>query len=266
MTDTRHEFEGIDYEVEDGIATVTINGGKMNSFTPAVQEDLTALTDVLYESVSEDLRVVVFTGEGDAFSSGADMSVFEEDLTPREFRMLNKTLPDFYDDLEDLEIPTVAALNGTAVGGGLELAIACDIRVASREAKLGFPENNIGLIPGTGGCSRFVKLVGYGTAKEVILTGDIFDAEWAERKGLVNRVVDDDQVMDEAYAIAEQIAERAPVANGLAKRIIRASADSDMRTGAVLESLSQSLLVQTDDHAEGLAAFRDRRDPEFEGE
>jgi enoyl-CoA hydratase len=265
MAADSHSFEGIDFEVEDGIGTVTIKGGKMNSFTPAVQEDITALSDVLYEAVSDDLRVVIFRGEGDVFSSGADMSVFEEELTPQEFRMLNKTLPDFYDDIEDLEIPTVAAINGTAVGGGLELAISCDIRVASDEAKFGFPENNIGLIPGTGGCSRFVKLVGYGTAKEVILTGEIFDAEWAEDRGLVNRVVHHDEVMDEAYEVAEQIASRAPVANGLAKRVIRASVDADERTGAVLESLAQSLLVQTEDHEEGLEAFRDRRDPEFQG-
>ena len=265
MADNDTEFEGIDYEVEDGIGTVTIKGGKMNSFTPAVQQDLTTLIDLLYESISEDLRVVVFRGEGDVFSSGADMSVFEEELTPQEFRMLNKTLPDFYDALEDLEIPTVAAINGTCVGGGLELAIACDIRIASDEAKFGFPENNIGLIPGTGGCSRFVKLVGYGTAKEVILTGQLLDADRADKEGLVNRVVPHDQVLAETYDVAEQIADRAPVANGLAKRIIRASVDADTRTGSVMESLAQSLLIQTEDHEEGLEAFRDRRDPEFVG-
>lgn len=262
---TAPDFDGIDYEVEDGIATVTIKGGKMNSFTPQVQDDLTELRDVLYEGVKEDLRVVVFRGEGDVFSSGADMSVFEDDYTAKEFRMLNKTLPDFYDDIEDLEIPSIAAINGTCVGGGLELAIACDIRIASEEAKFGFPENNIGLIPGTGGCSRFVKLIGYGAAKEWVLTGGIYRAEEADKVGLVNRVVDDDEVMDEAYDVAEQIAERAPVATGLAKRVIRASVDADIRTGAVMESLSQSLLVQTQDHEEGLSAFRDRRDPEFEG-
>lgn len=258
-------FEGIDYEEEDGIGVVTIRGGKMNSFTEAVTDDLPKLADYLYESIDSDLRVVIFRGEVDVFSTGADMSIFEQEMTPQEFRMLNKTLPDFYDDLEDLEIPTVAAITGPCIGGGLELAIACDIRIATEEATFGFPENKIGLIPGTGGCSRFVKLVGYGTAKETILTGEIIGAKRADKEGLVNRVVDDDEVMDEAYDVAESITKKAPVATGLAKRIIRAGVDADMRTGGVIESLTQSLLVQTEDHEEGLEAFREKRDADFEG-
>lgn len=265
MTEIKTDLESIDFELEDNIATVTIHGGKQNSFTEQVQNDIAELSDIFYELVPRDVRAIIITGEDDAFSSGGDMSVFTQDLSPVEFRTVNKTLPTFYDEIESLEIPTIAAINGTCVGGGLELAIACDLRIASDQAKFGFPENNIGLIPGTGGCSRFVKLVGYGIAKEMILTGEIIDASEAANQGLVNKVVPDSEVMGEAYETAEQIADRAPRAIGLAKRIIRTSVDTDIRSGRVMEDLAQSLLYQTSDHEEGIDAFLEKRDPEFEG-
>lgn len=262
---TEPDFEVIGYSESDHVAEVTLRGSKMNAYTEGVFHDLPRLADYLNDSIDNDIQVVIFRGEGDVFSTGADISIFEDITSPRELRARNRTLPGFYDDLESLEIPTIAAIDGPCVGGGLELAIACDIRIASKDAKFGFPEAHIGLIPGTGGCSRFVKLVGYGTAKEIILTGDIIGAERAKREGLVNRVVPHDKVTDEVNEVANKILEQGPVATGLAKRVIRGSVDSNLQTGHLLETLTQSLLVQTEDHQEGLDAFKNDRDPDFEG-
>jgi len=159
----------------------------------------------------------------------------------------------------------LAAINGTCVGGGLELALACDLRLAARSARFGLPENNLGLIPGIGGCSRLVKLVGFGRAKELVLTGEIITAEDALRHGLVSRVVDDGALMAEALALAERLAGKAPQALGIAKRVLQSCVSADLQTGRTLESFGQSILIKTRDHREGVTAFREKRRPKFEG-
>src|SRR5438046_4871988 len=136
-------------------------------------------------------RVVIFSGVVKTFFVVADVSTFETDWNTPVFRANTRLLTNFFNELEALEKPVIAAINGTCVGGGLELAMACDLRVAARSARFGLPENNLGLIPGVGGCSRLVKLVGFGRAKELVLTGEIVTAEDALRHGLVNRAVDD---------------------------------------------------------------------------
>jgi enoyl-CoA hydratase len=160
----------------------------------------------------------------------------------------------------------LAAINGLCTGAGLQITLSCDIRVASDQAKFGFRENNIGLIPGAGGCSRLVKLIGYGKAKELIFTGEMISAVEAERIGLVNRVVPHEGLMSHTRALAEHLLTRAPEALGLAKRILWHSVTSDFATGRMLEALAQSVLVKSKDHREGIRAFREKRKPEFRGE
>ena len=156
-------YATLKYELGDGIATVTINRPeKNNAISMEMRADFRSLADELYGN--EAVRVIVFTGTGKAFCVGADVSTFEIDWNTPVFRANTRLLTSFFNDLEALEKPLIAAINGTCVGGGLELALACDLRVAARSARFGLPENNLGLIPGIGGCSRLVKLVGFGRA------------------------------------------------------------------------------------------------------
>jgi enoyl-CoA hydratase/carnithine racemase len=148
----------------------------------------------------------------------------------------------------------------------LQITLSCDIRIASDAARFGFRENNIGLIPGAGGCSRLVKLIGYGKAKELIFTGEIITAAEAERIGLVNRVAPHDELMSQTRALAELLLTKAPEALGIAKRILWQSVTSDFQTGRLLESLAQSILLKTEDHREGIRAFREKRKPDFSHE
>jgi enoyl-CoA hydratase/carnithine racemase len=209
--------------------------------------------------------VAVFTGTGKTFCVGADVSTFETDWNTPVFRANTRLLTSFFNDLEALEKPLIAAINGTCVGGGLELALACDLRITARSARFGLPENNLGLIPGIGGCSRLVKLVGFGRAKELVLTGEIIAADEALRVGLVNRVVDDAELASEARALASRLAAKAPQALGLAKRVIQSCVSADLHTARTLESFGQSILIKTADHPEGVQAFREKRRPRFEG-
>ncbi len=222
-----------------------------------------APADELYGN--EGVRVAVFTGTGKTFCVGADVSTFETDWNTPVFRANTRLLTSFFNDLEALEKPLIAAINGTCVGGGLELALACDLRITARSARFGLPENNLGLIPGIGGCSRLVKLVGFGRAKELVLTGEIITADEALRCGLVNRVVEDGELTSEARALASRLAAKAPQALGLAKRVIQSCVSADLHTARTLESFGQSILIKTEDHREGVKAFREKRRPRFEG-
>jgi len=257
-------FATLKYELTDGIAAVAINRPeKNNAISMEMRADFRALADELY--ANEAVRVVVFTGTGKTFCVGADVSTFETDWNTPVFRANTRLLTSFFNDLEALEKPLIAAINGTCVGGGLELALACDLRIAARSARFGLPENNLGLIPGIGGCSRLVKLVGFGRAKELVLTGEVVSADEALRCGLVNRVVDDAELASEARALAARLAAKAPQALGLAKRVIQSCVSADLHTARTLESFGQSILIKTADHREGVKAFREKRRPRFEG-
>ena len=257
-------FTTLRYDVQDGIATVTLDRPeKNNAISMEMRADFRALADELY--TNESVRVAIITGGGKAFSVGADVSTFETDWNTPVFRANTRLLTNFFNELEALEKPVIAAINGTCVGGGLELAMACDLRVAARSARFGLPENNLGLIPGVGGCSRLVKLVGFGRAKELVLTGEIITAEDAFRHGLVNRVVDDGALAAEARALAHRLRGKAPQALGIAKRVLQNCVSADLQTGRTIESFGQSILIKTKDHREGVTAFREKRRPKFEG-
>src|SRR2546422_1799495 len=204
-------FKTLGYELADGIATVIINRPeKNNAISMEMRADFRALADELYGD--DAVRVVVFTGTGKTFCVGADVSTFETDWNTPVFRANTRLLTNFFNELEALEKPLIAAINGTCVGGGLELALACDLRIAARSARFGLPENNLGLIPGIGGCSRLVKLVGVGRAKELGLTGEIVSADEGLRCGLRNRVVEDAELGSDARAPAARLAAQAPPA------------------------------------------------------
>ena len=250
---------------DDGIATITLNRPEArNAINMPMRQDFRALGELL--QTDNRIKVVVFTGVGDeAFSAGGDISHFEQEWLTPEFRVHGHLLTDFFNLLEELEKPVIAALNGVATGAGLQLAMSCDLRIASEQARFGFRENFLNLIPGHGGTVRLVKLVGLVKAKELIFMGDFVDAYQAQNLGLVNWVVSHADLPSEAQNMAKKLLRRAPQSLGLVKRLLMAATETDKASVLFLESLAQSVLIKTGDHQEGLRAFREKRKPKFEG-
>lgn len=259
------DYKHIELTVDDkGIALITLNRPqKLNAMNDAMRSDFKLLQTELVDN--KEIKIAIFTGAGRAFSAGGDIDFLDQDWLTSEFREKTGAFTAFFDSLEILEKPVIAAINGLCTGAGLQITLSCDIRIASEHAKLGFRENLIGLIPGAGGCSRLVKLVGYGNAKEMIFTGEMFSAIEAKEMGLVNRVVAHEALLDEAFKLARHLLTRAPVALGLVKRVLWNCINTDLATGRHLESLAQSVLIKTEDHKEGIRAFREKRRPRFKG-
>jgi len=206
---------------------------------------------------------VVLTGAGEkAFVAGADIGELRE-RTARDG--LAARMQRLYDEIEGYEKPTVAAVNGYALGGGLELAMACDIRIASENARFGLPETALSIIPGAGGTQRLVRLVGKGRALEMILTGRAVDAEEARAIGLVTKVVPQAELVDAARESAGQILSKGPLAVRLARLAVQTGSETDQRTGLVVERLAQALLYASEDKQEGTSAFIEKRKPDFKG-
>lgn len=210
------------------------------------------------------VRAVVVTGGGRAFCAGSDVSEFEG-LRGRALDGKIVFEKEVYQQLADLAVPTIAACEGDALGGGLELAMCCDLRVASENARFGMPEVRLGVIPGSGGTQRLPRLVGLGRAKEMILMGEIVDASQAERIGLVNRVVPQGHAETIAHDMAEVIASRGPRAVHEAKVLLAAALDLPLGQGLQAETEASERVFDTDDMVEGARAFLDKRDPEFRG-
>lgn len=249
----------------DGLATLTLNRPeKRNAIDMELRRELRDAVEQV--ALDPAIRVLLVTGSRQAFSVGADIAHFEREWQTPAFRATTRILTGAYDALEALEKPVIAVIAGLCVGGGLELALACDLRFAAETARFGLPEGNIGLIPGTGGCSRLVRVVGLGRAKELVLGGEVIGAREARELGLVNRVLAEDELMAGARAFATRLLTRAPQALGMAKRVLNACAAADLQTGRLLESLGQSVLLSTADHREGVRAFREKRPPRFRGE
>jgi enoyl-CoA hydratase/carnithine racemase len=253
-------------EPSPGTLLVTMDRPPMNAMTVGMLAELKAVAEMA--EAEPGIRTVVITGNGPAFSAGADMSEFErmfaerDEVQPLYFRYATKVgLLAF----ETLAKPVISAINGVAVGEGLEVAMVSDFRIMARSARIGFPEGNIGLIPASGGCSRIVKLIGLARAKELVLLGEMLNGAEAERVGLVWKVVDDDALLEAALELADRLSRKAPLALGMAKAVLRASMDIDMTSGHTLEMLAQSVLQSSQDHLEGVDAFRAKRRPEFRG-
>jgi len=253
---------GLRVEIAGPIATITLDRPeKLNAVTPEMLEGLEAALASI--EADEAIRVVVLTGAGDrAFSAGADINAWSS-LAPIDmWRTWVRSGHRVMDRLEGLRQPTIAALNGIAYGGGLELALACDLRIAADTAKVAAPETGIGTIPGWGMTTRLAVVAGPARAKQLILTGEPLDARRAEAWGIISEVVPAAELGDAVRRTAERIAAQAPVAVQVAKQLIDGLRP---RVPASLEALGSGLTAFTDDASEGLASFRERRPPKFGG-
>jgi enoyl-CoA hydratase/carnithine racemase len=259
----RHGSGTVTVEVVDRLAVLTIRRPEVhNALSAQVLADLRSALAVLRDD--EEVGVVAVTGAGDrAFVAGADIGEVRE-YTLR--TGLDAEIQRLFDEVEAFPKPTVAAVNGIALGGGCELAMACDIRIAAATARFGLPETALAVLPGAGGTQRLARLVGTGRAVEMILTGRTADAEEARQMGLVTSVVPGGQLMAEVRRVADLVLAKGPLAVRLAKLVIRTGMDADLRTGQVVERLAQALLYTTADKQEGATAFLDKRTPEFRGD
>jgi enoyl-CoA hydratase/carnithine racemase len=259
-------YEFIDLSLDVGVAVLRLNRpDNFNSWNQKMRDELRAAVG---ELVADDgLRVAVITGTGRAFSAGEDVRGMKglADIGTRGFRRVVRDIHNVFDEVEAIEVPVIAAINGVAAGGGLELALSCDFRFAADTAKLGLPENNVGLIPGSGGCSRLVRTVGLSTAKRLVMTAEMVPAERALHYGLIDEVFPADRLMEESLAFARRLAARAPQALGIAKVVLNNCARVDPDTARNFERLGQSILKKTEDHLEGARAFVEKRPPQFTG-
>jgi len=252
------------YEKSEGIATITLNRPEaLNAFSKEVVEEvLNALGDAAQD---ENVRVVILTGAGEkAFSAGADIKTMVG-MTALKARELSLTGEKLCVALENLGKPVIAAINGYALGGGLEVAMACDLRIAAENAKMGQTEVNIGLIPGWGGTQRLTRLVGKTKAKELVFTGRIIDAKTAEQIGIVNMVVPADKFREKVRQFALELAEKPPVAVKVAKALINKGEDISLDAALALEREGFGVVASSDDLKEGVSAFMEKRKPSFKG-
>ncbi|HSV07994.1 MAG TPA: enoyl-CoA hydratase-related protein [Candidatus Binatus sp.] len=251
-------------ERQDGVATLILDRpGALNALDPAT---LRALRAALRElDADPGVRAVVLTGAGErAFSAGADIAAMAA-MAPEAGVAFSRLGHETMAAVEMLGVPVIGALNGVALGGGLELALACDLLVAGERARLGQPEINLGLIPGFGGTQRLVRRVGLGRARELIYLGKPIPAEEALRIGLVDRVVPAERVRPEAAALAADLAGKPPVALRLAKRATAIAPDVDGATGCRYEVEAFGVAFASEDRVEGLEAFRAKRTPSWKG-
>ena len=250
-------------ERHEAVAVLTLNRpDALNALDRATLEALGGRAAEL--AADAELRAVVVTGEGRAFAAGADIAEMRG-LSPTEAEAFSRLGHDTFAALEALPVPTIAAVNGFALGGGCELACACDWIYASEKARFGQPEVNLGILPGFGGTSRLVRRVGIGWARELVLTGAPIKADEALRIGLANRVFAPEALLEAALAAGRTIAEKGPVAVAQAKRLLLEGQDADVRVASALERATFGLVFSTRDREEGMAAFLEKRDPGFEG-
>jgi len=256
-------YENVILDRRERVAVLTINRpDKMNALNVATRSDIGAALDELRGD--ETVRVVVVTGAGEkAFIAGADITEFAG-RTAHEQRAVMQAMRVF-NQLEEFPKPVIAAINGFCLGGGCELALACDLRIASDRAKLGQPEINLGIIPGGGGTQRLTRLVGEGKAMELILTGKIIPAQEALAIGLVNEVVSPEALEHRVIEIAAGIAEKSPIALQAAKEAVKTAARANLREGLDREIDLFALCFASDDKEEGVRAFVEKRKPEFKG-
>lgn len=258
------DYENIVYEVKENIGTLTINRPKkLNALN---RQTLKEIRDALARTKADDeVKTLIVTGSGDrAFVAGADINEFTDIGLKEGFdfsrggHMMNR-------DMEELGKPIIAAVNGLALGGGCELALACTFRIMSENAKFGLPELGLGVIPGYGGTQRLARVIGKSRALWAMLTGDMISAQDALQMGLANMVVKQEALMDETIKVAKKINQKAPLAVRAAMTAVHCGMETDLESGLVLESAFGNLLLSSKDKEEGIAAFLEKRKPKFTG-
>ncbi len=257
------EFEFLNYQVEDQLGIVTIDRPQaLNALNQDLLMELAAAAELITQD--PEVRVAIFTGVGKAFVAGADIAqiaALEDVFAAREFAIMGQAV---FNEIAALPVPSIAAINGFALGGGLELALACDLRVASHKAKLGLPEVGLGIIPGFGGTQRLPRLIGRGRALDLIFTGRHLPAEEALSLGLVNRIGED--ALQTAKELAHSIRKNGPVALALAKEAVGRGEGLDLQEALEVEADLFGLACATKDMREGTQAFLQKRSPRFVGE
>jgi enoyl-CoA hydratase/carnithine racemase len=251
----------ISYRVENRIAFVTINNPPMNALDREVAQEIVQTFSEI--DGDEGIKAVVFSGEGRAFIAGADIRMLQKVKNTQEALEVSKLLQGAMNKIEELRKPVIAAIHGFCLGGGLELALACHMRVAGEKAQFGVPEIKLGIFPGAGGTQRIPRVAGKAKALEMILTGEFLSAQEALQWGLVNRVVPHDRVLVEARSLAEQIAAKGQLAVQAAMEVVIEGLKGDLQHGLDLEAEHFARLCETEDRLEGMAAFLEKREPKF---
>ena len=251
-------------EVRVGVAWITLNRpNALNTINDDVRRQLPAA--IRAADADPEVRVIVLRGAGErAFCAGADINGFGKVESPTQYRQ-SRVHDHWGAAFEQARKPIIASIHGHCLGGGLEIALACDIRIAGRNARFGFPETGLGAIPGAGGTQRISRVLGLGLALDLVLTGERLDAEHALRIGLISRLVEVDALAEQTRLLAEAMAAKPPMATVFAKEAIRRGYELELAAGLRLETDLQTHLVNTEDHREASAAFREKRPPCFTG-
>ena len=255
------EYTKLIVEKQEAVCVVKINNPQaMNALNTTVLSEL----DAAFTAIEKDkeIKAVIITGEGRAFVAGADISQMST-MNATEGKAFGEQGAAVFRKIEKLPIPVIAAVNGFALGGGCELAMACDIRIASAKAKFGQPEVGLGITPGFSGTQRLPRIVGLGIAKELIYTADIIDAGEAYRIGLANKVVEPEALMEEAMKMANKIASKAPIAVRYSKEAINTGIQTDIDSAIAIEANLFGLCFASEDQKEGMAAFLKKEAPQF---
>ncbi|MCG7336273.1 enoyl-CoA hydratase-related protein [Sporosarcina sp. ACRSM] len=256
-------YEYLLLDIEENVATVTINRPPVNPLNTQVFKELSEVFAKLDDN--DEVRAVILTGSGEkAFVAGADINEMAGlDLVG--INKMNKVSRAVFSQIENATKPVIAALNGMALGGGFELALACDLRISSEKAKFAFPEVGLGIIPGGGGTQRLQKIVGQGVAKELLYFGEMFDAAKALELHIVNEVVSVDEVLSTAKEWAKKLASKPPVALQMLKLAVNTGSNTDIESGLIIESACFGNAFSTEDRKEGLNAFVEKRKPVYAG-
>src|SRR5699024_1732329 len=257
--------EPILFELQDKhIGVISLNRPEvMNSFSMSLLEEWNRILDEL--EARQDIRVVIITANGQkAFSAGADLKERKQ-MTDAQVTSTVALISKTIQRIAELPVPVIAAMNGAAIGGGMELALACDIRIAAENSKMGLTETSLAIIPGAGGTQRLARLIGSGQAKRLIFTAQLVGTEEAKRLGIVEETAKSENLFNKAMEMAGNIAENGPIAIRRAKQAINDGIETDIHTGLSIENLCYQETIQTKDREEGLQAFRDKRKPNYQG-
>jgi len=249
-----------------GVLVITLNRpAKLNAFDEGMIREMRQV--VWDANFDDEVRAIIITGAGRAFCSGRDIMGldYENNLQTAGYRAYVRANHELFDELESSEKPVIAAINGICAGGGVEMAVACDFRIASTNAEFLLPENQLGVIPASGACSRMIQMIGIGRLKEMVMAVRPVNADKALHIGLVMDVVPAEELITSAVTFAQHLTTLAPQALGMGKHIINMCQNVDTETGRQLERLGQSVLIRTEDNKEGMRAFKEKRKPKFTG-